>query len=309
MKIVFLDGYSIGSTSLAEIMTLGTVVVYDYTASNQVIERSLGAQVIITNKVRIMAPEMDALPDLKLICVAATGTNNVDCQYAAQRKIAVRNVPAYSTDSVAEATFGLALTLLRNVIYYDRYVKDGSYVGSDRPFNLEKSISQIRGKCWGIIGMGNIGRRVAELATAFGAQVCYYSTSGANLSAGYESVTLGGLLSKADIVSVHAPLNNTTLNLINSSEFAQMKPGSIIINVGRGGIINEAALAEALNKGMIAGAGIDVFTAEPIATDNPILTILDKDRLVLAPHSAWSSEEAREVLVAKIAANIRDFFA
>lgn len=307
MKIVFLDTYPMGEVSLSPIETLGDYTAYDNTLPQQVVERAADADIVIVNKVKLMQSEIDALPNLKLICVSATGVNNVDTKYAASKGIPVKNVAGYSTESVTEATFGMALALLRNVVYYDRYVKDGSYAASGLIFNMQRSVSEIKGKTWGIIGLGTIGRRVAMVAAAFGARVIYHSTSGAKRPESYPEMSLEQLLTEVDIISIHAPLNEKTKGLIGAKEFRQMKPTAILVNVARGGIIDEAALAAALNCGDIAGAGLDVFEQEPIQSDNPLLKVTDPDRLVLAPHSAWTSFEAREVLVEGVARNIREF--
>lgn len=309
-KIVFLDSYSIAQTDLGCIKALGQYTSYDYCLQNQVVERAKDADVIITNKVKVMEAEMKQLPNLKLICVAATGVNNVDTQYAAAHGIEVRNVPAYSTESVAEATLSMVLALLRNVVYYDRYVKNGAYATSGQCFNLGASVSEIKGKRWGVVAMGNIGQRVAQIASVMGAEVVYYSTSGKNHNAtgGYRSLSLEELLRTSDIVSIHAPLNEATKGLLAYEQFKMMKPTSIIINVGRGGILVEKDLALALDQDLIAGAGLDVFVNEPIELENQLLKIKNSDKLVLAPHCGWSSEEAREVLVQKIAENISTFF-
>lgn len=310
MKIVFLDSYSLGHTDLSGIKSLGEFIEYADTPSSLVVERSQGADVIITNKVKVMASEIDQLPDLKLICVAATGVNNVDVDYASSKGIEVRNVPAYSTESVAEATFAMVLGLLRNVVYYDHYVKSGVYSNSSRCFNLDMPISEIKGKKWGIIAMGNIGRRVAELAKVFGAEVIYYSTSGKNMGvAGYESVSLDVLLRESDIITIHAPLNDSTRGLIAMPQFEMMKSSAIVVNLGRGGIIVEKDLAEALNSEKICAAALDVFVNEPLEVDSPILSVQNPDKLILAPHCGWASAEAREVLVEVLVKNILTFFA
>jgi len=307
MKIVFLDTYPMGEVSLTEIETLGEYTAYNNTLPQQVIERATDADIVIVNKVKLMRSEIDALPNLKLICVSATGVNNVDTEYAASKGIPVKNVAGYSTESVTEATFGMALALLRNVVYYDRYVKDGSYANSGLIFNMQRPVSEIKGKTWGIIGLGTIGRRVATVAEAFGARVIYHSISGAKRPESYIEMPLEQFLTEIDIVSIHAPLNEKTKGLIGAKEFRLMKPTTILVNVARGGIVDEAALAAALNCGDIAGAGLDVFEQEPIQSDNPLLKINDPDRLVLAPHSAWTSLEAREILVEGVARNIREF--
>lgn len=308
MKIVYLDNYPLGDVSLAPIEKLGDYTAYFNTKPEEVIARAADADVVIVNKVKLMKPEIDGLPKLKLICVSATGVNNVDVDYATSKGIPVKNVPAYSTESVAEATFGFALALLRNVVYYDRYVKDGSYSRSGLAFHMGRPVGELHGKAWGIIGLGAIGRRVAAIAQAFGAEVSYHSTSGKNLDGGYRHKTLEELLETSDIVSVHAPLNDQTDNLLNYNRLKLMKPSGVLINVGRGGIVNEADLARALDEGLLAGAGLDVFRVEPLAADSPLLRIRDKDKLILAPHSAWTSREARELLVERVAGNIREFY-
>lgn len=307
MKIVFLDTYSMGDSDLAPISRLGVFTGYETTRPEEVVERCAEADVVIVNKVKLMRPEIDALPNLKLICVSATGVNNVDTGYAESKGIPVKNVAGYSTESVTEATFALALALLRNVVYYDRYVRDGSYADSGLIFNLNRSVSEIKGKTWGIIGLGTIGRRVAAVAEAFGAKIVYYSTSGVKRDEKYTEKTWDDFLAESDIVSVHSPLNERTKGLIGYGELKKMKPSAILINVARGGIIDEQALAQALNEGVIAGAGLDVFEYEPMLPENPLLKVADPNRLVMAPHCAWTSQEARKVLVEGIAQNIQRF--
>ncbi len=309
MKIVFLDTLSLGGDAdLSPIASQGEFIAYDGTTQEKVVSRAAGAEVVIANKVRLFQKEIDALPALRLICIAATGMNNVDVEYARSRGVEVKNVAGYATESVAEATFAMVLALLRNVVYYDRYVKSGAYTSSGRWFHLGASVGEIGGRRWGIIGLGAIGRRVAEIARIFGAEVAYHSTSGANLSAPYPHRTLEQLLSESDIVSIHAPLNDATRGLIGARELAWMKPSSVLVNVGRGKIIDETALAAALEAGKLAGAGLDVFAREPLEADSPLLKISCPDRLVLAPHSAWSSAEARQALIVAIAGNIMSIF-
>lgn len=305
MRIVFLDRYSLGDSDLSPISSLGSYTEYENSTQEQVVERCAGADIIITNKVRVFAEQVDALiPSLKLICIAATGTNNVDIDYAARCGVQVRNVPAYATESVAEATFSMVLSLLRNTLYYDQYVREGHYALSGRGMHLGRSVSQIGGKSWGIIGLGNIGRRVADLAEAFGARVSYYSTSGQNRESAYQHLELDELLSSSDIVTIHAPLCSATDSLINYEKLCMMRRNAILVNVGRGRIVCEADLARALNDGVLAGAGLDVFEREPIDDRNPLLGVADPFRLILAPHSAWSSDEARKTLIEKISDNI-----
>ncbi len=307
VKIALLDGYSLGGSSLKKIESLGELSVYDFSDNTNTVAHARGAEIIITNKVKIFKEEIDALPELKLICVAATGTNNVDTHYAEERGIVVRNVKGYSTTSVSEATFSFVLALLRQVPYYNDYVGSGEYAKSDRCFNLARPIGEVSGKKWGIIGMGAIGRNVAGIATAMGAEVFYHSTSGKNLSQGYTHLSLEELLSQCDIITIHAPLNAQTEGLIGADEFAKMKESAIIVNVGRGGIIDEESLANALNENKIAGAALDVFTSEPVLKTNPLLSLKDPYKFIAAPHCGWASGEARETLIKGIAQNIIDF--
>ncbi|MDR3367400.1 MAG: D-2-hydroxyacid dehydrogenase [Prevotellaceae bacterium] len=306
MKIVFLDRATLGDSSLAPLERLGELTVYDDTAGEvEVVERCKGADVIICNKTKITASVMEALPGLRLICIAATGMNNVDLKCAAQKNIAVRNVAAYSTDSVAQVTFALLLSLMHSAAYFDAYVKGGAYAQSKLFTHYGRSFCELAGKRFGIIGMGNIGKRVAAIAEAFGAHVAYYSTSGQNLAAPYLRLPLNELLKTSDVASIHAPLNRSTYNLIDYPQLRQMKPTAYLVNVGRGKIVNEAALARALNENLIAGAALDVFEHEPINPDNPLLSVSNPEKLMLSPHIGWLSVEARRRLVEKVAENCR----
>lgn len=306
MKIVFLDEYSVAGRDMSSIARFGDYVGYNMTRPEEVIERCAGAEIVIANKVVLSAEVMRALPELKLICVAATGMNNVDLEAAAALGIEVRNAVGYSTYSVAETTLCSALALLREVVYYDEYFHSGRYAKSDRPFNFDRPTSQIRGKKWGIIGLGNIGREVARLASAFGCDVSYTSTSGVVREEKYPALSLEKLLAESDIVSIHAPLNAKTLNLLGEKELSLMKPSAIIINVARGGIVNEEALAAALDGGVIRGAALDVFSTEPL-TDSPLYKIKERHKLLASPHNAWSSDDAIDRLIGCIAKNIEEF--
>jgi len=308
MKIVFLDAATIGNVNLSGLVALGEWVAYDLTNASEVVERCIGADAIITNKVNLMQPELEQLPDLKLICIAATGMNNVDRKYAAEKGIIVKNVPDYSTNSVAELTFTLALNLIHEVRYYDDFVKNGDYAKNTMFTHNGRPFFEINGKKWGIIGMGTIGNRVAGIAKAFGAEVTYFSTSGKNLDAGYPHQSLEELLAACDIISIHAPLNDATLNLLEYEKLCLMKPSAYLINVGRGGIVNENDLAQVLRENRIAGAGVDVFTEEPILEVNPLLAKDIQDKLLLTPHIAWASQDARQCLVDTIEQHIRAFF-
>lgn len=307
MKIVFLDEYTLGVANLDPIRSLGDYVGYSSTRPEEVIERAEGAEVLIVNKVVIGAKEMDALPSLRLICVAATGVNNIDLEAATARNILVRNAVGYSTHTVAEATFGSVLALLRQNTYYDRYVKSGAYSASGEWVNFDRPTHRLWGKNWGVIGMGNIGRRVASLASAFGCNVAYASTSGTNRTEEWERKELGDLLAWADVVSVHCPLTPATKGLIDTEQIALMKPSAVIVNVARGGIVVEEAVARALDNGRLAGAAFDVYPSEPMPATSPLLHTADSDKLLLSPHNAWSAVESIEGLVECIATNITNY--
>ena len=308
MKIVFLDEYSICNRDLSEIKSLGDYVGHQTTTPDEVIERCKDAEVVISNKVVLDAEIIASLPKLKLICVAATGMNNVDLAAAAERGIEVKNAVGYSTFAVAETTLCSALALLREVTYYDNYFKSGEYAAAERIFNFDRPTAQLRGKRWGIVGMGNIGREVARLAEAFGCEVNYHSTSGVTRDEQYSALSLNELLSTSDIVSVHCPLNERTHNLIANEELKKMKSSAILINVARGGIVNEQDLADALNEGTIRGAALDVFTSEPLR-ESPLYNLKEPYRLLASPHNAWSSVEAIDRLVECITQNIKQFAA
>ena len=308
MKAVFLDRYSICGRDTSAIASLcDEYTEFDYTEPEQIQDRCREAGIVITNKVVFTAETMDALPSLRLICIAATGMNNVDLEAAAERGIEVRNAVGYSTYSVAETTLCSALSLLREVVYYDCFFKSGAWTRSGRMFNFDRPTAQIRGKNWGIIGLGNIGREVARLAAAFGCEVRYCSTSGIGRTEEYPAVSLGELLEWADIVSIHCPLNDRTRGLIGAAELRRMKPTAILINVARGGIVDEQALAEALDAGFIRGAASDVFTSEPVASSSPLLALKEPYRFLPSPHNAWSTVEAIDRLIACIAENIKEF--
>ena len=310
LKIVFLDAQTLGSDiSLAPVASLGEYVSYPSTKPEEVFDRIAGFDVVITNKVWMGKEQIDSSPALKLICVAATGTNNVDTAYAASKGIPVRNAVDYSTESVTQVTWMHILNLVGKARYFDDYVKDGSYSCSGCFTNAKVPFFELRGKTYGTVGLGNIGSRVAGVAEAFGMKVLYFPTSGKPHSDRYEADTeLCSFLSRCDVVSVHCPLNERTNGLIGYDALAQMKPGSVIVNMGRGGIVVEADLARALDEGLIAGAATDVFTKEPLPADHPYLRMQHPERLLLTPHIGWASREARICLVEKIAANIKDKF-
>ena len=306
MKIVFLDEYSLGDMDLSPIKKLGEYVGYDRTKKEQVVERCKDAEVVICNKTLLRAETLRALPNLRFIAIAATGMNNVDLEVAAELGIGVKNVAGYSTSSVAEATMNFALSLFKNTKYFDDYFKNGAYAASEDIFHFGRPVRQLRGSKWGVIGMGAIGREVARLASAFGCEVAYTSTSGAVRKEDYPQLSLEELLGWADVVSIHCPLTPATRGLIGEKELQKMKPTSIIINVARGGIIDEEALAKALSNRVIAGAGLDVFSREPLPA-SPLYDISDKYSLVASPHTAWAADAARKVLIERIAENISEY--
>jgi lactate dehydrogenase-like 2-hydroxyacid dehydrogenase len=308
MKIVFLDADTIGKLpELDELKKFGEVTYYSSTTHEETAERIIGAEIIITNKVIIDHNIIEASPALKLICVAATGMNNIDLKCAGERGVSVKNAKGYSTDSVAQLTFGLILNLLNHISFYDAYVKSGKY-SADKSFtNLSRKIIQIKGKTLGIIGLGAIGQRVAEIARAFGAHVIYYSASGKNNNSSYKKVNLDELLAASDIISIHAPLNDFTQNLITYAQLSKMKPASLLINAGRGGIVNEVDLARALNANLISAAALDVYGQEPIAASSPLLKIKNPEKIILTPHIAWSAIEARQELLRQVIRHIEDY--
>ena len=310
LKIVFLDAQTLGSDiSLAPVSDLGDYVSYPFTKPEDVLSRIAGFDVVITNKVWMGKEQIDASPALKLICVAATGTNNVDTAYAASKGIPVRNAVDYSTESVTQVTWMHILNLVGKARYFDDYVKDGSYSASGCFTNATVPFFELRGKTYGTVGLGNIGSRVSAVAEAFGMKVLYYPTSGKPHSDRYEADTdLDSFLSRCDVVSVHCPLNERTNGLIGYEQLTRMKRSAVIVNMGRGGIVVEADLARALDEGLIAGAATDVFTKEPLPSGHPYLTMQHPERLLLTPHIGWASREARICLVDKIAANIKDIF-
>ena len=305
MKIVFLDAATMGDVSFEPFMEFGEFVSYGTSTPEEARERVKDADVLMINKVVLNKELIDSAPSLKLVCVAATGVNNIDVEYAASKGIPVRNVAGYSTDSVAQTTFMHILSLAGGAPYFDESVKSGGYSRSGMFTDPNWNWWELAGKTIGIIGMGNIGKKVARIADAFGMKVCYFSTSGTGHCKDYPCVSLEELLRQSDIVSVHAPLNERTLNLLGAKEFAMMKPTAFVVNMGRGAIIVEADLAEAVDNGVIAGAGIDVFVQEPIPEDHPYMKMKHPERMRLTPHIAWASVEARERLVGMMADNVR----
>ena len=306
MKIIFLDAATMGDTSFEPIARLGELVCYESSTPEQALERVQDCEVLIVNKVKVTPQLIDAAKNLKLICESATGVNNIDIEYAAAKGIPVRNAVGYSTTTVVQATFMHILTLVSKAPYFDDCVKSGRYSQMGMFTDVSQDWWELSGKTIGIIGMGNIGNRVAKVAEAFGMNVCYFSTSGTSHNKEYPSVTLEELLKNSDIVSIHAPLNERTAGLIGEKELKLMKSSAYLINMGRGGIAVEEDLAKAVDEGVIAGAGLDVYVTEPLPADNCFLKMSHPERMSLAPHVGWASQQARERLMAQVAENIRN---
>jgi len=307
MKIAFLDTQLMGpGIDLSLFETLGDIMCYEFTTPDQVADRIEHADVIITNKVKLDASNLLVAKKLKMIALTCTGTDGIDLEYCKERNVAVANVAGYSTASVVEQTFALLFSLMRQTAWNDNFVKT-QYAQHYTITTFERPYSELSGKTWGIIGLGGIGKKVATIAEAFGAKVGYHSTSGGNLNGPYPHKSLEALCSECDIISIHAPLNSRTKNLINKENLKLMKPSAYLLNLGRGGIVNEADLAEALNDKQLTGAGLDVFAQEPINKDNPLLSLKNPERFLGSPHIAWASCEARERLAVEVVDNIKAF--
>ena len=305
MKIAFLDAATMGDVSFEPFEQLGDFTRYENSTPEEARERVRDLDVLLINKVLVDKELIDSAPNLKLICIAATGVNNIDVEYAASKGIPVRNAVGYSTDSVVQTTYMHILSLVGGAPYFDDSVKSGSYSRSGMFTDPNWNWWELAGKTIGIIGMGNIGSKVAKIAEAFGMNVCYFSTSGTGHCKDYPCLPLEELLAISDIVSIHAPLNERTNRLIGKEQLAMMKPSAYLVNVGRGAIVVEEDLAEAVDNGVIAGAGMDVFVQEPIPEDHPYLRMKHPERMRLTPHIAWASIEARSRLIGIMADNIR----
>ena len=306
MKIIILDRATLGfDIDISVFETLGEVKSYDITKPNETIERLQDADIVITNKVVISKEVMDS-SNLKLICISATGMNNVDLEYAKQKNIEVKNVAGYSSASVVQVAFSMIFYFIQKLDYYKKYVDEGNWQKSQIFTHIDKPFFELDGKKVGIIGLGDIGRNFAKKAEAFDCEVVYFSTSGKNSNSEYKRVELDELLKTCDIISIHCPLNENTKDLLNYENMKNIKDGAILLNLGRGGIINEADLAKIIDEKEIY-CGIDVVSVEPILESNPLLKVKNKDRLLLTPHIGWASIEARNKLVQMVANNIRDF--
>ncbi len=308
MKIVFLDAGTMGTSSLAPIERLGELTAWPNSTPDETIRRVVDCDVLIVNKIKVNDRLLEAAPKLRLVCEAGTGINNIDVEACSRHGVMVRNVAGYSTDSVVQETFMHILNLLGNGAYFDNVVKSGAYSRSGLFTDYSRPFIEMAGKTLGIIGLGSIGAKVAKIGVAFGMKVIYYSTSGTSHNTEYPSVPLERLMRESDVISVHAPYNERTAGLVGEKELRMMKPKSIIVNMGRGGIVVEEALAKVIDEGVIGGAGLDVYSTEPIPADHPLLRTRHPERLSLTPHVAWASIEARERLIQSIADNIAKGF-
>ncbi|MDD7530394.1 MAG: D-2-hydroxyacid dehydrogenase [Prevotellaceae bacterium] len=307
MKIVVLDGYGLnpGDLSWDEMGQLGELVVYDRTTPEEVIGRAADADVILTNKVALKSKEMDALPKLKYIGVLATGYNIIDTDYAKNKGIIVTNIPAYSTDSVAQMTFAHILNITNRIEHYADQTRKGQWSRSKDFCYWDTPLVELAGKTIGIVGLGAIGLKVARVALEFGMDVfAFTSKNAADLPEGIRKTTLEGLLAISDVLTLHCPLNNETRKMINAESLSKMKKGAILINTGRGPLVDEQAVADALESGQLGAYGTDVMSAEPPAIDNPILKA---PNAYVTPHVAWATFEARTRLMGIAVNNVKTF--
>lgn len=308
MKLVVLERNSVGTDiDVSGFEKFGQVTYYANTLADNTAERVKDADIIIANKVPLNESTLKDAPNVKLICLFATGFDNVDVEYCKNRGIKVANVTNYCTPAVAQHTLLLAMALSEKLAFYDDYVKSGTYSAQERFSNFDKPFGELEGKTWGIVGMGSIGHKVAALAEAFGCQVIFYSASGRSTCTEYERVEFDDLLGRSDILSLHCPLSDRTRNLIDKEAFRKMKKSAILVNVARGPVVNGQDLYDALMAGEIAAAGLDVLEKEPMEKDNPLGEIKDSTKLIITPHMSWASTEARARLVGEVVKNIQAF--
>ena len=309
MKIVMLERLSVGEdVDVSYLSELGDFTAYDNTVTKEeIIERIGDADAVIANKSRLNEESLRNAPNVKIIAELATGYDNVDLNYCSGRGIKVVNVRDYSTAMVAQHTFALALAVSQKLVHYDTYVKSGQYGGQKRFSNFDIPFTELDGKTWGVVGFGNIGSRVARIAEAFGCRVVIHSVTGTKHDCGYEQVDKETLLKESDYVSLHCPLSDLSRHFIDAEAIKLMKPTAILVNVARGPVVDSAALAEALEQGTIAGAGLDVLEQEPIAADDPLGRIKDSSKLIITPHLAWASVEARTRCVEEVYKNLQAF--
>ncbi len=308
MNIVFLDADTIGKDiDLTVFEKFGNVTIYGFSTQEEMRERVIDADILILNKMLANSYTLEKASHLKLICVTATGTNNLDKEYLQQRGIAWRNVAGYSTECVTQHTFAMLFYLLEKLPYYDNYVKSEAYINNTTFTHFNNIFHEIHGMTWGIIGLGAIGQRVAQIASLFGCRVIYYSTTGKNNQPDYTRVSFEELLAQSDIISVHAPLTEQTEGLMNRAAFQQMKQSAIFLNLGRGPIVVEQDLADALQAGELAAVGLDVLSVEPMCADHPLKSIKDSGKLLITPHIAWAGAETRRRLMDMIQDQIAAF--
>lgn len=307
MKIIVLDGYGLnpGDLTWEGFEELGELTVYDRTSPSELLERAAGAEALVTNKTLITSENMDALPDLKYIGVLATGYNVVDIDAAKARGIVVTNIPAYSTASVAQMVFAHILNITQRVGYYADENKQGRWTKNADFCYWDTHLVELQGKKMGIVGFGNIGQATARIAQAFGMEVCVYSSKPQfALPSGIKKMELDELFGECDVVSLHCPLTPDTKEMVNAERLSKMKPNAILINTGRGPLINEQDLADALNEGKIAAAGLDVLSVEPSVEGNPLL---DARNCFITPHIAWATLEARTRLMEIAVQNLKSY--
>ena len=308
MKIIVLARNSVGQdVPMDAIGKLGEMTAYPNTTAADVKEKVKDAEIIVANKAPLNEETLKDARQVKLICEFATGYDNVDLAYCKKRGIKVANVVNYSTDAVAQHTFALCFYVLEKLRHYDEYVKSGAYAAQDRFSNFDLPFTELAGKTWGIIGMGNIGKKVAKIAQAFGCRVIFYSASGNSTCTDYERVSFDTLLIESDFVSLHCPLSDKTRNLIDLNALKKMKKSAILINVARGPVVKDEDLYTALTQEYIAGAGLDVTGTEPMKDSNPLSKIMDSNKLIITPHLAWASNEARNRCVSETCKNIEAF--
>ncbi|MFI3201739.1 MAG: D-2-hydroxyacid dehydrogenase [Eubacteriales bacterium] len=308
MKIVMLDRNTLGlDIDVSIFQQLGEFSSYHVLPREKAIEKIRDADIIIFNKTVIDEEFLRDAHQVKLLCVTATGTDNIDLDYIQKRGILLSNIRGYSTPAVVQHTFALALYVMEKLAYYDEYVKSGTYSNQLGFSNFDERYSEIQGKTWGIVGMGNIGQGVAKVVEAFGGNVIFYSASGENTISTYKRVIWEELLEQSDIISIHCPLTERTRQLFNQQAFGRMKNTAILVNVARGGVVNDQDLYDALEDGVIAGAGLDVIGVEPMEKSNPLSKIQDSKRLIITPHMAWASVESRNRCVQEVFQNIKDY--
>lgn len=307
MKLVVLDAATLGKDiSLAEWEQFGTVTVYQTTPPDRLAERMAGCEIAVLNKSVVDDPLLSKLPDLRLICITATGYDNVDTVACKKRGIAVCNVTGYSTHSVAQVTLAMALSLMTHLPAYAESVRSGAYTAAGVQNRLEPVYHELYGKTWGVVGLGNIGRQVARVAEAMGCRVVCYKR---RPDATYPTLPLDALCAEADIISVHLPLTPETNRAIGAAELKRMKPGAILINVARGAVVDEAAVVTAIEEGRLGGFATDVYAPEPLQKESPLWRVLDRPNVLATPHMAWGAYESRMRCIHEITENIKVFLA